>query len=124
MCTVKPYHILAKRFGHFAVRLPSLSQGKWTWVVAQLLIFLPMFYTGCKFINIMTYIEEIHHDDLDDGYNVGLKLNRQTIILISMVKCIFKTRNCSHSYNLSGIISRNNEIKIKIHEKILDVDIM
>ena len=73
-----------------------------------------MFYTGCKFINIMTYIEEIHHDDLDDGYNVGLKLNRHTIILISMVKCIFKTRNCSHSYNLSGITSRNNEIKIHV----------
>ena len=31
MCTVKPYHILAERFGHFAVRPPSLSQGKWTW---------------------------------------------------------------------------------------------
>ena len=31
MCTVKPYHILAKGFGLFAVRLPSLCQGKWTW---------------------------------------------------------------------------------------------
>ena len=70
----------------------------------------------------MTYIEEIHHNDLDDRYNVELKLNHHMIILISMVKCIFKTKNCSHSYNLSGIISRNNEIKI--HEKILDVDIM
>ena len=30
MCMVKPYYILAKRFGLFAVRLPSLSQGKWT----------------------------------------------------------------------------------------------
>ena len=31
MCTVKPCHILAERFGLFAVRLPSLSRGKWTW---------------------------------------------------------------------------------------------
>ena len=30
MCTVKPYYILAKRFGLFAMRLPSLSWGKWT----------------------------------------------------------------------------------------------
>ena len=30
MCTVRPYHILAERFGLFAMRLPSLSQGKWT----------------------------------------------------------------------------------------------
>ena len=27
MCTVKPYYISAKRFGLFAVRLPSLSRG-------------------------------------------------------------------------------------------------
>ena len=30
MCTVKLYYILVKRFGLFAMRLPSLSQGKWT----------------------------------------------------------------------------------------------
>ena len=31
MCTVKSYHVLAERFGLFAVRPPSLSRGKWTW---------------------------------------------------------------------------------------------
>ena len=36
----------------------------------------------------MTYIDEIHDDDLDDGYNVELKLNYHMIIVISMVKCI------------------------------------
>ena len=116
MCTVKPYHILAERFGLFAVRLPSLSRGKWTWGCGITLdTFYPCLHRSCfKFINIMTYIDEIHHDDLDDGYNVELKLNHHTIILISMVKCIFKTRNCLSGYNLSGIIYRNNEIKIHV----------
>ena len=31
MCTVKLYHVLAERFGLFAIRPPSLSRGKWTW---------------------------------------------------------------------------------------------
>ena len=29
MCTVKPYYILAERFGLFAMSLSSLSWGKW-----------------------------------------------------------------------------------------------
>ena len=57
MCTVKPYHILAERFGLFAMRLPSLSQGKngiwdcditfdiFTHVCTRVTFF-------CKFINI------------------------------------------------------------------------
>ena len=43
--------------------------------------------------------EKIHYEVLDEGYNVvRAEINRHTIILTSMVKCNFKTRNGSHSY--------------------------
>ena len=47
---------------------------------------------------------------------VWLKIKYHTIILISMVKCIFKTRNCLSSYNPSRIIYRDNEIKVHVED--------
>ena len=40
-----------------------------------------------------------HYEVLDEGYNVvRTEINHRTIILTSMLKCNFKTRNGSHSY--------------------------
>ena len=55
MCMVKPHYISAEKFGLFAMRLPSLSRGKWTGLL------------GCG----ITFEKKIHADDLDDGYNIG-----------------------------------------------------
>ena len=55
MCMVKPYYILAKRFGLFAMRLPSLSWGKWTVGLWPNLIFLPMFCMGHFFVLLYLY---------------------------------------------------------------------
>ena len=59
MCTVKPYHILNEGFGLVAVRLPSLSQGEWTWGCGITFdIFTHVYYTGrLKFIRIPSYIK-------------------------------------------------------------------
>ena len=71
MCTVKPYHILNEGFRTFAVRLPSLSRGEWTWDCGITFdIFTHVYYTGrLKFIRIYTYVKEIQVGDLGDGYN-------------------------------------------------------
>ena len=77
MLTVKPYHILAERFGLFAVRLPSLSRGNGLLGCGITFDILPMFYTGQYFyifsINLLIYLyikRNIHYGDLGEGYNV------------------------------------------------------
>ena len=102
MCTVKPYHILDERFGLFAIRLPSLSQGNGLGLWHNFDIFTHVFCMGHFFYNfIKKYIhaEIIHHDDLDEGYKVELKLNSHTIILIIWESVSFKTRYCLSIYN-------------------------
>ena len=74
MCMVKPYYILAGRFGLFAVRLPSLSRGKWTWGCGITLhICTHDLHGSVSFIKIYkknTSDIKIHSDALDKGYNV------------------------------------------------------
>ena len=56
MCTVKLYHILAEIFGLFAVRYPSLSQGKWTffWDCGMTFnIFTHVLHTSFFFFNLL-----------------------------------------------------------------------
>ena len=53
MCTVKPYHVLAERFGLFAIRPPSLFQGKWTW--------------GCG-ITLDTFTHDLHGSSFFEIY--------------------------------------------------------
>ena len=73
MCMAKPYHVLAKRFGLFAVRPPSLSRGKWTWGCGITLDTFTHDIHGSsfflKFINIQQY--KIQCNGLGDGYNVA-----------------------------------------------------
>ena len=60
MRTVKPYHILAERFGLFAIRHPSLSRGKWTWGCGITLdIFTHVFHGLFNFIKIYKKIHLI-----------------------------------------------------------------
>ena len=79
MCTVKPYCILAKRFGLFAMRLPSLSRGKWTvglwhnfgyfYPCLHGSLFFCLLYFNLQFTKIKE--KKIHADNLDDGYNIA-----------------------------------------------------
>ena len=70
MCMVKPYYILFERLGLFAMRLPSLSQGKGllgcgiTFDIFTHVLHGSLFY----FIiyNIKKRKKKIHGDDLDD----------------------------------------------------------
>ena len=75
MCTVKPYHILAKRFGLFAVRLPSLSQGNGLLRCGITFGIFTHVLHGSRFffINLLIYLyikRNIHYGNLEEGYNV------------------------------------------------------
>ena len=74
MCMVKPYYILFKRLGLFAVRLPSLSRGNGLGLWHNFLCFYPCFAWVYFLIKFTLFYnlqkKEIHADDLDDGYKV------------------------------------------------------
>ena len=61
MCTAKPYHIFAERFGIFAVRYPSLSQGNGLLGCGIIFDIFTHVFTGLfffEFINITLFLHE------------------------------------------------------------------